>query len=63
MISTSASLWPYVLMTVFWIAVCGYFLRRAWKARTPLWRSEDGTTVHTERRSPHRMKDTQAGRI
>jgi TRAP-type C4-dicarboxylate transport system permease small subunit len=61
--SASDSWWPYVLMTVFWILVCGYFLRRAWRAQTRLWKSADGLTMLPERRSPHRVQDTQAGRI
>ncbi len=63
MISTTESLWPYVLITVFWIVVCGWFLRRALKARGRYRLASDGVTLLPERRSPGRMEDTQAGRI
>ena len=63
MIPTTDSLWPYVLITVFWIVVLGWFLKRALKARPRLRLAADGVTMLPERRSPHRLEDTQAGRI
>lgn len=63
MMSMSGSVWPYVLATVLWIVVCGWFWRRAWKAKAPLRQSADGLTMLPERRSPQRVQDTQAGRI
>ncbi len=63
MISTAASLWPYLLLTVFPIALCGWLLKRAWTGRTRLRLSADGVTALPERRSPDRVEDTQAGRI
>ena len=63
MIPTTESLWPYVLIKVFWIVVCGWFLRRALKSRSRLWLAADGATMVPERRSPNRLEDTQAGRI
>jgi hypothetical protein len=63
MISITGSLWPYLLVSAFWVVVCGYFLHRAWKLRDRSPASADGFALRPERRSIHRMQDTQAGRI
>ena len=63
MIPDTESLWPYVLMTVFWTIICGWFLKRAWKGRAHFRVAEDGVTMLPERRASNRLEDTQAGRI
>ena len=62
-VSVSGSLWPYLLVKVFWIVACGYLFVRAWMAKPRSWRSAERGTLRLERRSPHRAQDTQAGRI
>ena len=63
MVSVSGSWWPYMVATLLWAVVCGYFLYRGWRARTRYRPSDDGLTALPERRSAQRMQDTQAGRI
>jgi hypothetical protein len=63
MIPTTDSLWPYVLITGFWVVVCGWLLWRALRMRSRFRLAADGVTLLPERRSPGRMQDSQAGRI
>ena len=63
MISISGSLWPYVLLTLGWIAVCGYFLVRAWKSGGRTFPRNNATTSSPRHHVPGRARDTQAGRI
>ena len=61
MTTVSGDLWPYVLMTLGWLAVFVYLLIRVIKGgpamRSPI---EDAASA---RPSSHQAVDTQAGRI
>lgn len=63
MISISGSLWPYVVVTLCWIAVCGYFLHRAWKSGGSTFPRNNATPSRARKRTPGAARDTQAGRI
>ncbi len=63
MISISGSLWPYVVVTLCWIAVCGYFLHRAWKSGGRTFPRTNATPSSPRQRVPSGARDTQAERI
>jgi hypothetical protein len=63
MISVSGSLWPYLLLTLCWIAVCAYFLHRAWKAGGGALPAKEGTASSAQEHVSSGARDTQAGRI
>lgn len=58
MISISGSLWPYVLISIVWVALCGWLLLRAWRARPA-----GEAPAAPSRTSRPSMQDSQAGRI
>jgi hypothetical protein len=63
MVTISGSLWPYVLMTLAWVAVCGFFLHRAWKFRHQLLAPPGAPAPRAKSSAPERIPDSQAGSI
>ena len=64
--SISDNWWPWVLMTMVWIVICGHFARRAWQARTrQTARALDSASRAAGRRARRLqdIQDTQGGRI
>ena len=60
---SSSTLWPYVLMTVGWIAIFGYLLNRVLKGGTALRSPFGEEAVSRRKQPPQQVVDTQAGRI
>lgn len=67
MTSISGPLWPYVLATLAWVALCAFLIFKAFRA----WKADDASTgwPHIGRsggrpdRAARRGQDAQGGRI
>ena len=63
MFSISGDRWPYVLLTIGWIAVFGYLIRRVIKAGPNSHWPSGNATPEQQKLESSRDVDTQAGRM